>query len=91
MMHYLSDKLAQKLKESGFPFVEQRDEVTRFPVRVYDMPNLSDLIDACGDRFDALEITGGEKKWDARGGGEEVWAHNPLEAVALLWLALNKK
>jgi hypothetical protein len=62
-------------------------------------PDLSELIEACGDQFIELERT--DHKWFAQGGwieddccrqphkSEE--GANPEEAVATLWLALHPK
>jgi hypothetical protein len=60
------------------------------------IPSLSDLIEACGDKFYGLDFhIGFEIKWLAEGlldddtiigeGGK-----SPSEAVAKLWLELNK-
>ena len=58
-------------------------------------PTLSELIEACGDRFDCLRKV--DNIWQC---GEismfEVWAtisegSNPKEAVAKLWLEINKE
>ena len=79
-------ELAKQLKDAGFPDSE------------YIIPALSDLIEACGDKFVKLEkVVSG---WSARGtqgrykdpiSDQMVWGGiNPEEAVAKLWLALNK-
>ena len=60
------------------------------------VPTLSELIEACGDRFECLSKV--EDQWwvDERGGffsnGETATygGSTPEEAVAELWLALNK-
>ena len=77
----------------------------------YRIPTLSELIEACGDEFDSLELMGGKdnqnnKIWDkekATQGQWRVtnntfgkgltfcWGHTPEEAVANLWITLNKK
>ena len=61
------------------------------------LPTLSELILACGDRFERLErinekLSPGFKngdKWQAMGYREIEYADSPEEAVAKLWLALN--
>jgi len=69
---------------------------------VFRAPTLSELIEACGARFGDLE-KGMENTWLAKGGKYiyedgsignyefEVFGSTPEEAVARLWLALNKK
>ena len=66
-------------------------------------PTLSELIEACGDRFGELGqydrekrpgwiVHGHEKIWDSDEPGHiRVEGSTPEEAVALLWLELNKK
>lgn len=94
--------LAKQLKDAGFPQEMKKgtylcktiginiDSFAEFDNTLSYSPTLSELIEACGDNFDALETLGGGKKWGARCGSEEVHADSPLEAVALLWVALNK-
>lgn len=54
-------------------------------------PNLSELIEACGDRFQMF-FRGSNGKWTAAT-TDMLFVHgsNPEEAVVLLWLELNKK
>lgn len=57
------------------------------------VPTLEELIEACGEGFHKLSKTGVWSTYGARSNGAveiEVGA-NPTEAVARLWLALNKK
>lgn len=62
---------------------------------VYEIPTLSELIEACGENFYSL-YRHQKDKWQAHSTGD-LWdieiAHGPTpeEAVANLWLALNKK
>jgi hypothetical protein len=93
-------KLAKQLKDMGlaqggkgswtFP---PDNLVTRHSDRVY-VPTLEELIEACGERFSGLTADWGVKDWtahdtkDANVGG---CGSTPTEAVAKLWLALNKK
>ena len=59
------------------------------------IPTLSELIEACGDEFEALERIRGY--WTASGkisANERIRTHlckTPKEAVAKLWLKLNNK
>ena len=91
-------KLAKQLKDAGFPqnsagaFIFKDNIPKKEPVLV---PILSKLIEACGDRFFRLVNFNGDS--DATWQSE---AHNfeghgqgktPEEAVAKLWLKLNKK
>ncbi len=64
-----------------------------------EVPTLSELIEACGDGFDAL-LKGQRKNnvyglWRADASDEahgiSLTGSTPEEAVANLWLALNKK
>lgn len=95
-------ELAKELKEVGFP---QNDPKTHFPeVCQYEekkpsdcyisTPTLEELIEACGEGVFTLYSTPANKKWEAtitrweqtiRGEGSSA-----IEAVARLWLALNK-
>lgn len=63
-------------------------------------PSLSELIEACGHEFNHLKKVHGDWKWEAYYNGEDVRDDNhyffgngstPEEAVANLWLELNKK
>lgn len=63
-------------------------------------PVLSELIEACGAHFDSLQkwgsfnrYTATDQKWCAFAYERNVFAsgETPEEAVARLWLALNKK
>lgn len=58
-------------------------------------PILSELIEACGDDFGGVirDMFSGIWKWFAYEypAGEKIFGATPEEAVARLWLALNKK
>jgi len=61
------------------------------PEQRYFAPTLSELIEACGVYFDFLANNG--RNWRARSVMEktaEGEGSNPEEAIARLWLALNK-
>lgn len=94
-------ELAKELKEAGF----EQKKASHLPhidnegpfccvegCNVY-APTLSELIEACGERFSQLVAptkTIG-KIWVASGfGWKEEGGSTPEEAVARLWLALNK-
>ncbi len=64
------------------------------------VPTLSELIEACGEKFE--ELINLKDKWICYGGGKDIikgveqWhafgeGSTPEEAVANLWLELNKK
>ena len=56
------------------------------------IPTLSELIEACGEGFNDLNHSGGHRNWYARSGVSIIVSgKTPEEAVAKLWLALNKK
>lgn len=89
-------ELAKELKDAGFP----QNILGKVDDWVVRMPSLFELIESCGDNFDYLErgTQGGwyayhenfgateEESCDDSGHGS-----SPEEAVARLWLALNKK
>lgn len=58
-------------------------------------PTLEELIEACGDVFWTLTHSVGYKQWYAEssdnGTERQGYGESPAEAVARLWLALNKK
>jgi hypothetical protein len=93
-------ELAKRLKDAGFPIREEtRVGFKAFLIeeeeKWYQYPTLSELIEACGSKF-ILEVgftASGEKGWIAHEGfwGKEARGSTPEEAVARLWLALNKK
>lgn len=96
--------LAKKLKDAGFPQGgESVLRVLKFEgkIKVY-IPTLSELIEACGDRLHVLWQDRDSNSWEA----SEQWDHacqwhdddyaqgegsTPEEAVAGLWLEINKK
>ena len=94
-------KLAKKLKEVGFPQNESGDgmcpewpDVITVGKDSEDwcyLPGLSELIEAGGDEFDELVHFKAEPRWVAskdiyvKGNGK-----TPEEAVAKLWLEINK-
>ncbi len=99
-------ELAKELKEAGFP-QEGVEGETRLSGNAFGSgleycyhPDLSELIEACGQRFDEvrpLRMAGQISSWQALGVDENLYHSNhgngstPEEAVARLWLALNKK
>lgn len=110
-------KLAKELKDAGFPqspYTNQLcqhglDSICAFEGRKnpecvwLSIPTLSELIEACEDRFRSLKKKG--KFWYAQSHGEKILEEGksitmpniksiemtPEGAVANLWLALNKK
>ncbi len=97
-------ELAQELKEAGFPQGGAGEWATGYvehppitgtldePVQFY-MPTLSELIEACGDKFTKLETNTlgvNDSKWAAWSGDLVEFGSTLEEAVARLWLALNK-
>lgn len=84
--------LAKELKDAGFPQIE-----SEAPTGIGDgkgnacrLPTLSELIEACGDSFHALGHIGKEWQAVANNGLMRNEAKTPEEAVARLWLVLNK-
>ena len=107
-------KLAKQLKDAGFPQETTRyyleDEFENGEIGFSKgewnnariaYPTLSELTEACRDKFRNLsytEVKGGERLWFASGEyikDEEYYQtagyNTPEEAVAKLWLELNKK
>lgn len=91
-------ELAKELKDAGFPqkikgnHITPSDEIIGYEqsFTAY-LPSLSELIGACGnENFSLNEVNG---KWICKGGEKytAVVGNTPEEAVAKLWLALNKK
>lgn len=98
--------LAQQLKDAGF---EQKDwgayllpggmEVGPNANAAY-VPTLSELIEACGERFNSMGGDVRTNEWWAAERPEGLFVEtfplrctgkSPTEAVARLWLALNRK
>lgn len=87
-------ELAKKLKEAGY--------LTKNPLHTENMdrlpyPTLEELISACGDKFEGLLHFNGKYQTNRpsleHGHRREdwYWYTTPEEAVATLWLELNKK
>ena len=93
-------ELCKQLKDAGFPQKdlgkcgEKHEHNQRDCVYPYT-PTLSELISACGERFGYLQQKERKGKiiWCANSDGthEDIEAPTPEEAVARLWLELNKK
>ena len=98
-------ELAKQLKDSGFPLKQcendfecDHEHVMKDAHEIFCLaPTLSELIEACGDDFEGLTKVDKQNNWwvDRRGNwpdGEAIYGGStPEEAVAKLWLALNKK
>ena len=94
-------KLAKQLKDAGFPqdrsnfcghcLGEYRSFVKDDKGKVDEIkiPTLSELIEACGDKFDKLIHTRVDQEWHAYGDGEFDCGETPDEAVARLWIKLQ--
>ncbi len=94
--------LAKELKDVGFPHeCTEIDETTEtIPYCIYEsdgicQPPLEELIEACGERFEKLTVLHDQNKWTAYSTVENEACYSVAttskEAVARLWLALNKK
>ncbi len=88
-------ELAKKLKDAGFPEVTNHPNLCGNGFKTQDVyhPSLSELIEACGDSFGICEKAKGMNQWKAQSAGTfvKVIANTAEEAVANLWLELNKK
>lgn len=92
-------ELAKQLKDAGYKLkLSHGPDDLRGVIRVdetwYLIPSLSELIEACGDRFVILtridRFGQSVEQWIAIGTHhEERKGFTPEEAVAHLWLALN--
>jgi len=87
-------KLAKELKDSGFPKSEDWGEHSTlmkgnyFMVDGYGVPKLSELIEACGTmQLNVYDDAGYSQALSNKMMGE---GKTPEDAVARLWLALNK-
>lgn len=95
-------ELAKELKDAGFPQRNTRicnlieDEIHVVETEFY-FPTLSELIEACGENFGVLvQMLRPETHWLACDNEREfakfqVRGNLPEEAVARLWLELNRK
>jgi len=92
MMSNLDYKICKALKDAGFPiFLDNKGRMFKDHngEQVYD-PTLSELIEACGDGvFKMVRDKNGI--WYAENLFKEGTGKTPEEAVANLYLALNKK
>ena len=87
-------ELAKQLKDAGFPQLPQHN----FLINPNDAddgvtaPTLSELINACGEKFGSLSKDGGTYKWLASSHPDEFYegGKTPEEAVAKLYIKLNK-
>lgn len=91
-------ELAKKLKDAGFPLKVSQNQTqylkTAFVIDCvqYDFPTLSELIEACGDEFLALKrLNAFNTTWEAISPTKSYLEPTPEEAVAKLYLAINKK
>lgn len=90
-------ELAKELKDAGYKMDYNLDGFSDFDKRTADIAlDLSELIEACldliPDKF--LDITSRDyrpEQWVATSSWKITSGNTPEEAVARLWLALNKK
>jgi len=93
-------ELAKQLKDAGFTNAKlwYADDAT--PTDKFPYPDLGELIEACGDGFLMLKKNFKTSKWEAYSTKIDETREDlttmreeftPEEAVARLWLALNKE
>ena len=92
----ISGVYAGVCKHGLYGFSEGRESCDCGEAETVHFPTLSELIEACGEEFHALIHWPGPdapNRWQAtsRYNGATEHCLTPLEAVARLWLALNKK
>lgn len=91
-------ELARELKDAQFPFKQNtRGETIDIDGRMYCLPTLAELIEACGSSFSGLDRDENANTREVYWVGKS-WLLNrnthgstPEEAVARLWLALKNK
>ena len=96
-MKRLDYNLCKKLKDAGFKNTEAVKWFLFPNKELLPHPTLSELIEAVGDKFESILHFGG--KWQTNRVSPEaeyriedvMWYETPEEAVANLWLKLNKK
>ena len=96
-------ELALELREAGFPGTFTGECETGCNVPNEDLtdfaycPTPEELIEACGERFVSLNLIIDPKGWSCEAVNKneeitgEIFGATPTEAVARLWLAINKK
>ncbi len=98
-------ELAKQLKDAGYEVKNPSRYSDGIPITLHDdcvpiknvylIPSLEELIEACGDEFGELMRWKADGwyacKTDEGGSDRRLWKKTPLEAVADLWLSLNKK
>lgn len=94
-------EIAGKLKEAGFP--QKGNSIDYFGVESvsedgkitgkYYIPTLSELIHACSKEFSSLNHWkySNTRKWSCGFGNTMITGETPEDAVAMLWLEINKK
>ncbi len=101
---YIQKKVAFNLYEKAWKYIPS-EESGPIATDQQLVPTLSELIKACGERFVALrhwdlekadielseKIIGYDSSWMAETYERQGFGSTPEEAVAHLWLALNKK
>jgi hypothetical protein len=87
-------KLLKKLKKAGY---SMERAIYSFDIKeCLPAPTLSELIEACGDEFESIHKEENKNdNWAAvgfvKGKATQINGKTHKEAVAKLWLALNKK
>lgn len=88
-------ELAKKLKEAGFPLKQDTYEAFAHVEGFrYVLPTLEELIEACGEEIGGIVRSKEGNLWstlDRAGDYALPFSDTPKEAVANLWLKLNKK
>lgn len=89
----LDYETAKKLKDAEFPQYPSLDRETRKVIDTPYVPTLSELIKECGAGFLSLDrsFNSSPNNWIARGNNIKCQGKTLEEAVANLWLALNRK
>jgi len=89
----MTHELMKELQDAGFPGNIPDDEAVKSDFRD---PTLTNLLEACGERFSSLNKLQSEWcalarcKLNPEEDFDEAHGQTPEEAVARLWLALNQ-
>ncbi len=90
----ISYELAKALKDAGFPQIgRSHDFENNGRIESLRTPSLEELIEACGHNIESIiqRGNGNDDNWEARSKTQRFNATTLKEAVARLWIALNKK
>ena len=71
--------------------ITKEENIDQKNKNIFRVPTLEELIEACGNNFYSLSNSAYWIVDSNKEGIEDIYGNTPSEAVANLWLALNKK